>query len=190
MNQTSHKLTPSLPLKGDIKKGAHSKSLSSVLNAPTIVIKKRSTENSAREKAKLVSAIDQVGKLTETKKTLESRLNETNAALEQLINDNRLEEIAGEHYSAKVKSVENKQLLPKTKIMTPLIALLQKANAQEKSKGGLFDMLLSLEPEILNTYFQPLLEELFKKHGLEEEAHKLFYTTASKKVVLSLKDAV
>lgn len=167
-----------------------SASAKAIAQAPTIKLANVSGNNAKLRQAKVGSAIDQVGTLTAARDLLDARIEEAQSSLMDLLKTSTQPSIEGKKFVASKTPVSCKQLLPKAKVMTSMIALLQKANEQNKNDGGLFEMILSLDPDIINAHFLPLLEAIFEKSALTEEAEKLYFVSEKDEVVISLREAV
>jgi len=157
--------------------GDYAKLLSAAAQRPTNAVD-RTADGLSKER--IAAAIDAMGRLQESYDQMGERLSAMHTNLASYLSEEGT--ISGESYAAQTDVAVDKKLLSPQKITTLLLFLLSEVEEKQANHGGLFDMILSLDNELLNEHFVPILDAVFEKAELSDKASKLYMESPKKQV--------
>lgn len=132
---------------------------------------------------RLAVAVDAVGRMQNEHELLGQRLSTLQTSLLTLLGD-ELNEVEGTSYVAKISKTPTYKLKQPDQIHTLLVSMLAKIDDQFEGQGGLFDLILQLDTETINTHFVPLLRAVFEKSEQDADASLLFLADAHNELEL------
>jgi len=136
---------------------------------------------------RLAAAIDAVGRLQNEYNVLGARLAKLKEGLCEVLPAG-LTRLEGSDFVAIGTETPVDTLRQTAQIHTLLAKMLVTLDDKEANRGGLFDMILKLDPAFVNTHFVPLLKEVFKQSGQSSDAEVLFLTESQRHIEFVKKD--
>lgn len=163
----------------DLPEKTHGFSKSSSDNSKLSASQLSTTPNVQLRPERVAAAIDAIGKLQQEYDKLGERLATLKSGLREMLPDDTkvVEGTAFIARGAEVSVTKLKQSANSHMLLTKMLIDLDQTKA---SRGGLFDSILALEPEVVNGLFVPLLEAVFEKNGISESDSDLIFLKESK----------
>lgn len=178
-NQSASAEKVDVPVRHKLRRATdYSRLLSAAAGSAPAQTRVADTPNSEQ----VAAAVDSMGRLQESYNEIGERLAVMRRNLETYLPKDG--EIAGSNYRAVGSTEVERRLLGSQKITSLLIYLLSEVEEKQASHGGLFDLILSLDEDLLNQHFVPLLDAVFEQAGLSDKASKLYMESPQRLVAV------